>query len=188
MWKSVLHCGIIFVCILSIHVGLETGSPPPILPGPNEVTSEGTLAHYFYRYLACLFNKSRTLLLELISLTWRFLDIHLHKIIVFLLFVMSLSQISIAYWVVMLLLVFIVPLPYVNKVMFPLVTLFLGAITVVKSVFQFPIISETYFEFSGSHSNCTSMKVRNTQRHNTIIYNYAHTYIHSLVWAGCQAG
>lgn len=101
------------------------------------------------------------LLLELIAFTWRFLELHLHKLIVILLFSISLSQISFLYWLLLLLVLVMVPLPYVNPLTFPLMTLYLGVITTVKTIYQFPIILESYLEFPSSNSplsNCTSMK------------------------------
>lgn len=114
-----------------------------------------------YTLLVYLFNRARTLLLELTSLIWRFLELHLHKIIVIVLFATSISQISILYWLLLVFVICMVPLSLMNTLTYPLVTLYLGVVTIMKTIYQFPVILESYFEFPASNSplsNCSSMK------------------------------
>ena len=116
-----------------------------------------------YKFWSYVLNKTRILLIFLIQVFWRFLELHLHKIVVLTLFAATLSQISVLYWILLILVVIIVPLSYLNPLTFPLVTLYLGVVTVVKMIYQFPVIHEDDFDFPGinsSRNNCSIVKVR----------------------------
>ena len=106
----------------------------------------------FSRALSYLLLKIRQLLVDLLHLIWRFLELHMHKIVSLVLFAVVLSQISAAYLVLLFTLLFVVPLPYLNPLTFPLMTLYLGAFTTIRMIYQLPIIKTSDFNLT---SNCS---------------------------------
>lgn len=126
-------------------------------------TTHHSKAYSCYKFFSYLLKKIRWLTIVLVNLLWRFLELHMHKIVCLTLFATTISQISVLYWILLVFLVFIVvPLPYMNTLTYPIVTLYLGIITVVKTIFQFPVILEKYFTFplaNSSFSNCPSIEV-----------------------------
>ena len=106
----------------------------------------------FCRALSYLLLKIRQLLVDLLHLLWRFLELHTHKIVSLVLFAVVLSQISAAYLVLLFTLLFVVPLPYLNPLTFPLMTLYLGAFTTIRMIYQLPIIKTSDFNLT---SNCS---------------------------------
>lgn len=104
-----------------------------------------------YRVTKYAFNKTRQIIVNLNSILWRFLELHLHKIAALVLFATSLSQISAAYWVLLVLVLFMLPLPYLNPLIYPMITLYLGVLSTAKMVYNLPIMSDFYLNFSSTH-------------------------------------
>ena len=111
----------------------------------------------FSRALSYLLLKIRQLLVDLLHLIWRFLELHMHKIVSLVLFAVVLSQISAAYLVLLFTLLFVVPLPYLNPLTFPLMTLYLGAFTTIRMVYQLPIIKTSDFNLTSKCSILVSV-------------------------------
>ncbi len=113
----------------------------------------GTNLYKAYRLSQYLYFKARQLTVAFIRLFWRFLELHLHKIISLTLFVVAISQVSACYWILLvLLIVVVVPLPALNPLTYPLVTLYLGFLIGTKMVYQVPIIHSNWLEID---DNCT---------------------------------
>lgn len=113
-----------------------------------------------YRFSIFAFNELRRVTLYLLELFWRFLELYLHKIVCLLLFATAISQISVAYWALLVfMLVLVVPFPYINPLTFPIVTLYLGLLSIVKMVYQLPVIMEGRFDFVPASVKCVSAAV-----------------------------
>lgn len=108
-----------------------------------------------YRYMRYAFNKMRQIIVDLNTIFWRFMELHLHKIAVLVLFATSVSQINAAYWILLVLVLIILPLPYFNPLTYPIITLYLGLLCTTKMVFNFPVMSQYYLNFTdGSTRQC----------------------------------
>jgi hypothetical protein len=91
---------------------------------------------------------------------WRFLELHLHKIICLVLFATTISQISVLYLALLaFLLALVVPVPFINALTYPLLSLYLGTVTILKMVYQFPVISPDRFSFSPDTPRCMPINV-----------------------------
>ncbi len=98
--------------------------------------------------------KSRQLLVSLLDLFWRFLELHLHKVVGLTLFAVCITQVSALYWVLLLLLLLAFPLPVLNFLTYPLLTALLGAISLTKMIYQIPLIKESYVNFVSPEKSC----------------------------------
>jgi hypothetical protein len=103
-----------------------------------------------YRYMRYAFHKTRQLIVNLNNTFWRFMELHLHKIAVLVLFATSISQISAAYWILLVLVLIVVPLPYLNPLTYPIMTLYLGLLCTTKMIYNFPVMSQYYLNFTKS--------------------------------------
>ena len=103
-----------------------------------------------YRYMRYAFHKTRQLIVDLNNTFWRFMELHLHKIAVLVLFATSISQINAAYWILLMLVLMVVPLPYFNPVTYPVITLYLGLLCTTKMVYNFPVMDQYYLNFTNS--------------------------------------
>lgn len=103
-----------------------------------------------YQFTLYLFAKTKQIVVDLIHLIWRFLELHMHKITTLVLFAVALSEISAGYWILLVMVLITIPLPYLNPLMYPVVTLYLGLLTTLKMVYQVPIIQQRYFDFNRS--------------------------------------
>lgn len=119
--------------------------------------SSESKAYSCYRFTIYAFHKSRQVFMNLFNLFWRFLELHLHKIIALVLFSSTLTQISAIYWLLLLITMIILPLPYFNPLSYPLLTLYLGVVSTVKMLYQVPLIQEHYLNFTeeGCNANIT---------------------------------
>ena len=86
--------------------------------------------------------------LFLVRLVWRFLALHAHKVAMLTLFIVSLSQISAAYLVLLLMAVVASPLPKFYRVLYPVISLYLGLVAMVKMIYQVPLLSAQYFNLT----------------------------------------
>ena len=109
--------------------------------------------------LSYILLKIRQVLVDLFYLMWRFLELHSHKIVSLILFVVVLSQISAAYWILLATLLVVVPLPYLNPLTFPLMTIYLGVFTTLRMIYQLPIFKTKYFDLSSNCSIITTVRV-----------------------------
>ena len=103
-----------------------------------------------YQLTMYLFAKTKQIVVDLVHLLWRFLELHMHKITMLVLFVVALSEISAGYWILLLMLLIAIPLPYLNPLMYPVVTLYLGLLTTLKMIYQLPFIQQGAFDFNRS--------------------------------------
>ncbi len=112
----------------------------------------GTKLYKAYRIVQYLYIKLRQLTVASVRLLWRFLELHLHKVISLTIFAVAISQVSACYWVLLVALVVVVPLPLLNIVTYPLLTLYLGFLIATKMVYQVPMINSDWLEIE----NCTN--------------------------------
>ena len=71
----------------------------------------------------------------------RFSQLHAHKAAVLVLFAISLYEISTAYLILLIFLIVITPLPVLNRLTYPIITLLLGGLALAKAVYQLPMIN-----------------------------------------------
>ena len=82
--------------------------------------------------------------LSLVRLVWRFLALHAHKGAMLTLFIVSLSQISAAYLVLLLMAAVASPLPRFYRVLYPVISLYLGLVVVAKMIYQAPLLNAQF--------------------------------------------
>lgn len=92
--------------------------------------------------------KTRQISIQLVQLCWRFLEIHLHKISMLVLFIVALSEISAGYCVLLSVTLLTIPLPYFSPLLYPLLTFYIGVLATLKTIYQFPIVSTDMFNLT----------------------------------------
>ncbi len=112
-----------------------------------------------YRFMLYGFRKTRQLLVQLLNLLWRFLELHLHKVVGLTIFAASITQVSVMYWFLLLFLLLVLPVPVMNFLTYPLLTLFLGAVSISKMVYQTPLIKVSYLDFVDEENACAAESV-----------------------------
>ncbi len=130
----------------------------------------------FSRLFSYLITKTRATIVYLVIIAWRFLELHLHKIICLTLFAAAISQISVFYLILLVFVILILPLPYMNPLTFPLVTLYLGFVTLLKMIFQTPIVRERYLNFPDSNSSIVNCSITEVCHHNQVLPNSCARY------------
>ena len=113
----------------------------------------GTPLYHCYRVTSYLLLKTKQIVLQLVLLCWRFLELHLHKIAMLILFVVSMSEVSAGYWVLLAVSLLAIPLPYFSPLLYPLLTLYLGLLVTLKTIYQFPIVSTNSFNLTDFNSS-----------------------------------
>ena len=108
----------------------------------------GSPLYYFYRITSYLLLKTKQVSLKLIQLFWRFLELHLHKISMLVLFGVALSEVSAGYWVLLAVALLTIPLPYFNPIFYPLLTIYIGLVATLKTIYQFPIVKPDMFNLT----------------------------------------
>lgn len=147
-----MHCLTAFTSILS---GGITSRPLSRASSVASSVAPGTPLYHCYRLTVYLLLKSRQIIVELVHTSWRFLELHVHKMAMLVLFTVALSEISASYWVLLGLLLLVTLLPYFNPILYPLLTLYLGLVATVKTIYQFPIIQKDQFNISDdSNDTC----------------------------------
>lgn len=73
-------------------------------------------------------------------LSWRFLELHIHKAIVLSLFGLCLYEVSASYLILVGLVLLVAVLPIVNGLAYPAATLYLGLLSLGKFLFQISLI------------------------------------------------
>ena len=72
----------------------------------------------------------------------------MHKVVGLTIFAVSISQISALYWVLLLSLILVFPIPFLNPLTYPILTIYLGMMSISKMVYQTPLIKESYLNFT----------------------------------------
>ena len=98
-----------------------------------------------YRIIMYLLVKVRQFLVNLWHLFWRFSELHTHKFAIICLFAVSIYEISIAYVPVILFILIATPLPILNWIGYPIMTIYLGMLSLGKFLFQLPLINDFMF-------------------------------------------
>lgn len=120
----------------------------PQLPSPTSSMVPRTPLSHCYRMTSYLLLKTKQIFLQLVQLSWRFLELHLHKISMLVLFAVSLSEVSAGYWVLLAVSLLAVPLPSFSPLLYPLITTYVGLLATLKTIYQFPIISMDMFNLT----------------------------------------
>ena len=94
----------------------------------------------FYRLIVYTLIKLRQTVLLLWHLFWRFCEIHTSKLIIIALFAYGLYELSASYFFVILCAVVIAALPFLNPFIYPLLTVYLGILSLAKYLFQLPVV------------------------------------------------
>ena len=108
----------------------------------------GKSLYYIYQVISYLLLKTKQILLGVIQLSWRFLELHLDKIVMIVLFTVVLSEVSAGYWVVLMLSVITIPFPYFSPILYPIITVYIGLISVLKTIYQFPMVNFDMFNLT----------------------------------------
>ena len=111
-----------------------------------------------YRFMVYAFQKTRQILVTLLDLIWRFLELHLPKVVGLTLFATCLFEVSALYWILLALLLLLFPLPVCNFLSYPVITIYLGALSISKMVYQTPLIKSSYFDFV-QEEQCSAINV-----------------------------
>jgi hypothetical protein len=123
-------------------------------------TAPGTILYHVYKLSSYVVLKTEQIVLQMVQLSWRFFELHLHKMSMLVLFVVALSEISAGYWVLLAISLFSIPLPYFSPVLYPLLTIYIGVISVVKTIYQFPVLHPDKFNltsFNSSDDQCSEL-------------------------------
>ena len=123
----------------------------------STTTQPNSKLYRCYQITIYLFVKTKEIIVALVYLTWRLLELHMHKVATLVLFAVALSEISAGYWILLLLLLITIPLPYLNPLMYPVVTLYLGLLTTMKMIYQVPIVQQKFFDFNSSDCRVCSV-------------------------------
>ena len=99
-----------------------------------------------YRIILFVIVKLRLGIVSLWHLMWRFLQLHLHKAIILSLFGLSLHEVSASYLLLVAMILITTALPIINRVAYPLVTAYLGLLTLGKFLFQLSIFDTFNFK------------------------------------------
>ena len=99
-----------------------------------------------YRIILFMIVKLRLGIVSLWHLMWRFLQLHLHKAIIVSLFGLSLHEVSASYLLLLAMILITTALPIINWVAYPLVTAYLGLLTLGKFLFQLSIFDTFNFK------------------------------------------
>ena len=109
--------------------------------GSRETTPTDSTSVTFYRIVIYSLIKLRQFIIMFWHLMWRFFEIHTSKLIVIALFAFGLYELSATYFIAIVITVIIAPLPFLNPLMYPIITAYLGVLAVAKYIYQFPVIS-----------------------------------------------
>lgn len=90
--------------------------------------------------------------LELNLLFWRLMEIHLHKIIVLVMFVLVISQLGAVLMVVLIMMILTTPVRQLTFLFYPVFTVVIGCIVILKMVYQVPLITSDVLDLS--KNNC----------------------------------
>ena len=149
--KEVKKALIVEVCIdfMFSHITKQLSGTA----GPDSASRSSSVASaaareksvsYCYQLPPYLWKKS----CQIVQISWRFLELHLHKFSMLVLFWVVLSEVSAGYWVLLSVSLVVIPLPYFNKIIYPLLTLYVGLLLVIKTTYQFPIVAQYMFNLT----------------------------------------
>ena len=114
----------------------------------SSVPSSVVRGSYFYQISSYLWKKSKQFFYQTVEISWRLLELNLHKLSMFVLFWVVLSEVSAGYWVLLGVCLLVIPLPNFSNIMFPLITLYIGLLLVIKTIYQFPIVAPNMFNLT----------------------------------------
>ena len=103
-------------------------------------SSSSSTIKTFYHLIVYTLIKLRQTVLLLWHLFWRFCEIHTSKLIIIALFAYGLYELSASYFFVILCAVVIAALPFLNPFVYPLLTIYLGTLSLAKFLFQLPVV------------------------------------------------
>ena len=121
---------------------------PLVISAPQLLSPASSVVPRLYQITSYLLLKTKQIFLYLVQLSWRFLELHLHKISMLVLFAVSLSEVSAGYWILLAVSLLAVPLPYFSPLLYPLITTYIGLLATLKTIYQFPIINTDMFNLT----------------------------------------
>ena len=125
-----------------VEEGAESGS--------DEGAESGQKKHKFnvYSIVSYILIKLRYFVTSLWHFFWRFSELHTHKMVLLALFIVAQYEVSLSYLVVVCFIFLTTPLPLFNSISYPIMTLYLGLLTLAKFLFQLPVVGDTPFAFN----------------------------------------
>ena len=116
----------------------------------EEVKSKRSKSLTFSRVLIYILVKLRQLIVALWHIFWRFSELHTHKCIVISVFAFGFYEASLSYLILIICIVFTTPFQFLNPIVYPVVTIYLGVLSIAKFLFQLEVVSS----FSFNIKNC----------------------------------
>ena len=137
----------------------DSGGSVSALFGPAEESEEGPAPNKWEKVKQSTSEIARFVgqrlwqwILELNLLFWRLMEIHLHKIIVLVMFAIVISQLGAILMVVLIMMILTTPMRQLNFLFYPVFTVLIGCIVILKMIYQVPIITPDVFDLS--RNNC----------------------------------
>lgn len=93
-----------------------------------------------YRVLVYILFNIRQFLNVSWTIFWRFSELHTNKIIIIAVFAYGLYELSFSFMIVILCGLLSCALPVLNHILYPLLTIYLGVLSIGKYIYQFPVI------------------------------------------------
>ena len=127
-----------------------------------------------YKIILFVIVKLRLGIVSLWHLMWRFLQLHLHKAIILSLFGLSLHEVSASYLLLVAMVLITTALPIINRVVYPLVTAYLGLLTLGKFLFQLSIFDTFNFKDEDDMECAVRYDHMMVTWYAFILYTYSH--------------
>ena len=137
------------------HPGRHSQRPLSRSSSVASSVAPGSPLYHCSRVTMYILLKTKQTIVELGHTFWRFLELHVHKIAMFVLFAVALFEISAGYWLLLILSLLATALPFLIPVFYPLLTFYLGLLTILKTIYQLPIIQTGKFNLTNdSNETC----------------------------------
>ena len=106
-----------------------------------------------YRVVLYVLVKLRMGVVFLWQLMWQFAYIHTHKLVVVSMLALALYEISALYFILVVLLLLTMPVPFLNFFTYPLITVYLGMMAMAKFFYQLEVVQAGTEGFSFNNNN-----------------------------------
>ena len=107
-----------------------------------------------YRVVMYVLTKLRMAVVFLWHLAWQFAYVHTHKLALISMLALALYEISLGYFILVVLLLLTTPIPFLNFVSYPIITVYLGIMSMAKFFYQLEVVQAGAEGFSFSNNFC----------------------------------
>ena len=112
--------------------------------------------------------KLRMAVVFLWHLMWQFGYVHTHKLVIICMLALALYEVSMAYFVLVVLLLLTSPTPLLNFISYPIITVYLGTLSMAKFFYQLEVVQAGTEAFSFT-TNCSTC-VSTVEMHTSFVY------------------